>query len=238
MDDHNHSVSFVTTSDPTTGIFSFAGLRPGTYQLVETQPNGYLPGRNAVGAVNGVTDGSQSPAGDPTVDTFVGIGLNAGDADVANDFGELLPNSLSGHVYSDLNDNGVFEPGAPNNEPGIVNVVVTLTGTDDLGKPVGLTTQTDVNGFYQFAGLRPSDSTGYTITETQPAGYLEGTDPSAPTAATARCRTFSAASCSSRARPASITTSRSWRRPACPASSTATTTTTASSRRTKRPSAA
>ena len=36
--------------------------------------------------------------------------------------------------------------------------------------------QTDVDGNYVFDDLRPSDAAGYTITETQPAGLLDGID--------------------------------------------------------------
>jgi hypothetical protein len=36
--------------------------------------------------------------------------------------------------------------------------------------------QTDANGIYSFANLRPSNSAGYTITESQPAGYPDGRD--------------------------------------------------------------
>ena len=53
---------------------------------------------------------------------------------------------------------------------------VTLSGTDDLGNVVDVTVQTDVNGDYVFTDLRPSDANGYTITETQPAGFLDGVD--------------------------------------------------------------
>src|SRR5439155_22207573 len=50
------------------------------------------------------------------------------------------------------------------------NVLITLTGTNDQGA-VTLTAHTDVNGNYSFGNLRPGT---YVITETQPAGYLQG----------------------------------------------------------------
>ena len=52
-------------------------------------------------------------------------------------------------------------------ELGIAGVTVTLTGTDDLGNPVTLTTTTDADGSYVFTDLRPGT---YAVTETQPAG--------------------------------------------------------------------
>ena len=59
---------------------------------------------------------------------------------------------------------------------GLPGVEVTLTGVDDLGNVVNVTVQTDADGNYTFMDLRPSDAAGYTITETQPAGLLDGID--------------------------------------------------------------
>jgi fimbrial isopeptide formation D2 family protein/uncharacterized repeat protein (TIGR01451 family) len=78
--------------------------------------------------------------------------------------------TLTGFVYNDLNNNGFKDPG----EPPIPNTTVTLTGTDFLGNPVHVVTTTDANGQYTFTKLLPSNSAGYTITETQPAGFLNG----------------------------------------------------------------
>src|SRR5262249_3772481 len=50
---------------------------------------------------------------------------------------------------------------------------VTLTGTNDLGAITPITVQTDANGNYSFGSLRPGT---YTITESQPAGLLDGKD--------------------------------------------------------------
>ncbi len=77
--------------------------------------------------------------------------------------------SLSGYVYVDVNDNGIFDP----SEKPLENTVVTLSGTDDLGTVGPTTTTTDANGFYIFSDLRPGV---YTIQETQPAAYLDGKD--------------------------------------------------------------
>ncbi|MEZ6143733.1 MAG: SdrD B-like domain-containing protein, partial [Zavarzinella sp.] len=84
-------------------------------------------------------------------------------------------NSISGNIYTDLNNNGIFEPGA--GETLITSAVnLRLTGTDHLGNAVNvlLTTST---GQYSFSNLRPSNAQGYTITqETQPAGFVDGID--------------------------------------------------------------
>jgi hypothetical protein len=79
---------------------------------------------------------------------------------------------IHGLVWVDFNDDGQVDFG----EKAAANVTVTLTGTDDLGNPVNVVAQTDPNGIYSFTGLRPSNAAGYTMTESQPAGLLEGTD--------------------------------------------------------------
>ena len=54
----------------------------------------------------------------------------------------------------------------------LAGVVVQLTGTDGLGNPVTLSTATDTNGNYQFTDLAAGT---YTVTETQPASFGDGT---------------------------------------------------------------
>lgn len=75
--------------------------------------------------------------------------------------------SLSGYVYLDGNGNGLRDA----NERGIGGVSVTLSGTNDLGQPVGLMRSTDASGFYRFDGLRPGT---YTITEIHPGFFRDG----------------------------------------------------------------
>ena len=58
-----------------------------------------------------------------------------------------------------------------NGESGIGGTVITLTGVDEFGNVVNETTTTCNCGHYSFADLNPSNSAGYTVTETVPAGY-------------------------------------------------------------------
>lgn len=157
-DDRGQSVDReVTTSAD--GQFLFADLRPGVYELVETQPVTpfYFDGLDTAGSLGGLV----------LDDQITSIAVAPGDAAVEYLFGELPPADPTGYVFVDVNNNGHRDPG----EPPIPGVVVTVTGIDDLGQSVTLATTTDDRGFYQFAYLRPGT---YRITETQPAGYIDG----------------------------------------------------------------
>lgn len=82
--------------------------------------------------------------------------------------------AIGDHVWTDQNGNGIQDPG----EPGIEDVDVRLTGTDDQGGTVDRATVTDGAGDYRFGGLRPGE---YTIAFRAPEGRsftraLVGTD--------------------------------------------------------------
>jgi len=54
-------------------------------------------------------------------------------------------------------------------------VAVALSGTDDRGNDLTeVVMDTDSQGIFEFINLRPSDSNGYTLTETQPLGFVDG----------------------------------------------------------------
>ena len=146
-----------TTTTAADGTYSFNGLRPGTYTIVETQPANYLDGKTNVGSLGGVVSNNQ----------IATIPLPSGTNGVSYNFGEISNGTLSGKVYVDGNDNGVLDPG----ETGIGSVTLTLTGTNDLGNPVSLTTTTAADGTYSFTSLRPGT---YSVVETQPANFLDG----------------------------------------------------------------
>ncbi len=165
-DYQGNPVSLTTTTN-TSGNYSFTGLNPSDengYTITESQPSGYLDGKDSIGTLGGNSSVN---------DVFSHIVLPDGTDGVSYDFGELLAASVNGYVYHDANDNGLRDDGASSS---IQNATIHLTGFDDLGASVNLTTSTDASGFYEFTGLRPSASGGYSIQEDQPPGYLDGQD--------------------------------------------------------------
>jgi hypothetical protein len=80
-----------------------------------------------------------------------------------------MTGSISGFVWADTNVNG----GRDADELLIPGVTVRLTGTDNLGNPVGRTTTTNADGAYSFTNL-PIGS--YQMTEDHPAAFNDGSE--------------------------------------------------------------
>ncbi len=164
------SRSVLTTGD---GRYQFANLPPSGpagYTLTELQPPGYLDGKTSVPVGKpGVADSSK-PVVAGGMDAIHGVVVQAGDVLADYNFGEIAVASVSGRVYADSNNNGVLDAG----ETGIANVTVQLAGVDWAGNAVSRTVLTTGDGRYQFANVLPSGPAGYTVTELQPAGYLDG----------------------------------------------------------------
>lgn len=157
--DHAGQAVSRSTFTQADGSYLFADLRPGTYQLDETQPAGFFDGRDTIG----------TPGGTTANDRFSAIVLPADFNGVNNNFGELTPSSLAGFVYLDANDDGIRQA----SETGISGVTITLSGIDDLGAPVSQVRQTLADGSYRFENLRPGT---YAIQETQPSSFADGSD--------------------------------------------------------------
>jgi hypothetical protein len=88
-------------------------------------------------------------------------------------FGDCRLARVHGRKVIDLNGDSditgdTCDPADSINYPGCADVTVVLDGTDNLGNPVHLTTQTDAAGYYEFTGLYPGS---YTITVDDPAGF-------------------------------------------------------------------
>lgn len=200
----------ISTTTDSNGMYQFAVATSGKYTVTEQsaqpQANGVLTarGKTTAGTVSGGYGGTAGVATAVLAEyagnlpsKISGIVLQSGAGSVNNNFGEIPGASISGKVYVDNNLNNVYD----NSEPGIGGVTITLTGTDNLGQTVNQVITTDGTGAYQFSGLRPSDASGYLVTETQPAGWADGADnPGVMTGAT----TSSPAKNQLRATPVSI----------------------------------
>ena len=157
------------------GSYSFGQLAPGRYTLREpTQPTGTVNGAT----VPGSTGGTATPVA-TTPSALSAITLGVGVTSSANNFGEVPAAEISGRVYADNNNNGLVDA----NETGLAGVTIVLSGTDDQGSPVSLSTTTAADGSYSFTGLRPGS---YTLTEpTQPTGTVNGQTSAGPLGGTA-----------------------------------------------------
>ena len=146
------------TQTDANGHYEFEGLVPGTYSIVEVQPDGFIDGGDVIGNVDGDNVGTVGN------DRFDNIVVGSGDAGMNYNFCEHEPASLKGTVYFDRNDNGVQDAG----EEGIENVVIELFDRD--GNLVASTT-TDAQGNYCFDDLVAGE---YKIREIQPENFVDG----------------------------------------------------------------
>jgi uncharacterized repeat protein (TIGR01451 family) len=163
IDNFGNAVNVTATTDAT-GAYLFDNLPlsdASGYTVTETQPTGWADGLESAGTAGGTVGN----------DVISGIVLSAPTTATEYDFGER-GGSLTGMVYNDLDDNGIRAP----SEPGIPNTTITLTGTDMNGNALNRATTTAADGSYSFTDLAMPNASGYTITETQPAGWNDGKD--------------------------------------------------------------
>lgn len=146
-------------------------------------------------AKGGLYDGSASAPylADRTNTATILPGLDATGADIAIDIvpgnntatsvTQIRNASVAGRSFLDLNGNGDQNGSIIGADQGLGNVAITLTGTDLYGYAVSYSTTTDnaalgagsTRGDYLFTNLAPSNAAGYTITQTQPAAFANGT---------------------------------------------------------------
>ncbi|KAI2514176.1 protein of unknown function DUF11 [Fragilaria crotonensis] len=131
-----------TTTTDSNGSYSFVGVEPGTYKVVESNLPAYP---DDVSDYDAIPDGDATDL-NATVDNSVGVTVEAGETDAGNDFVDSDNGVISGSV---TDDNGAPIPGTP----------ITLKDSDGN---VVLTTVTDSNGKYVFEDLEPGD---YSIIE-------------------------------------------------------------------------
>jgi len=132
----------------TPGHYLFENLPPGDYIVFVSEQEIPSPvtGNNNV-MVHTVAEKLQVTLG-------VGAGESLAVRDI--DFGLMEATKVGGHVYWDVNHNGLRDGG----ETLFTNVTVVLTGFDHQGQPVSITNRTDAFGTYVFVAP-PGD---YTLT--------------------------------------------------------------------------
>jgi uncharacterized repeat protein (TIGR01451 family) len=149
-----------TTSTTTTGadgIYGFANLTPGEYQVVFGDKPAGTVFTSADAGVDDALDSDVNASGQSGLITLV-----AGQANTSVDAGIFTPASLGDRVWNDANGNGQQDTG----ELGIANVAVALFKADGTTQ-VGSTT-TDSAGLYSFANLNPGT---YRVKVTNPTGF-------------------------------------------------------------------
>lgn len=148
------------------GSYSFTGLAPGSYEVIEvTQPSHLDDGLDSAGTIDGVTVGVADNPGDAIREIL----LTGNAQGIEYNFGETARGSISGFVYLAApgeDCEGVHD--AAGNQP-IQGVIVELQTPD--GNVVSRIS-TSADGSYQFDGVAPGR---YTIVQLTPDGLLNGT---------------------------------------------------------------
>ncbi len=171
-DEANGYVFLAKTTTGADGAYRFSALDPlKKYKIVESQPDGYISGKNTPGTIDGNTVGRASDPDDWISAISLGINQNG----IHYNFGELdrelYAGSLSGYVYVDTNDDGTKDPG----EIGIGGVTIHLWVREPgVGYTKIRSAVTNPDGSYRFDDLDPNRV--YRITEEQPDDYLDGKD--------------------------------------------------------------
>ena len=89
-------------------------------------------------------------------------------ATVTLDVVDFVPKSVGGSVFIDTDNDGIFDPG----EQPIQGFGVQITGVDFQNNPVSLTDNTDVDGQFNFSGLRPPKAGTDYIVSQLPLPYI------------------------------------------------------------------
>lgn len=148
-----------TTYTDAEGRYRFDGLGPGEYQIFQHQPDDYYDGGERIGTA----------AGERLANDRVGkIQLGTSQHGENYDFCEHIGVNLSGWVYHDRSNDGVFDR---DSEEGIAQVTLKLLNAD--GTDTGRRAVTDERGYYQFSNLGPGT---YSVMEIHPTEWLDGID--------------------------------------------------------------
>lgn len=144
------------------GSYSFGNLRPGTYAVAETQPSGYADGKDTIG----------TPGGTSGNDVFSAISLGQGVAGQDNNFGEMLPISITGTVYLDTTGNGLSADDVVFSDSTVEVDLYLDNGDGVLGAgdtKVAYQLTPTSTGFFNFTNVAPGT---YFVKEVTPTGYV------------------------------------------------------------------
>ncbi len=147
----------ITATTGPGGAYSFTGLIPGTYGVLQSQPPAYLSVSDR--------DGGNPNEIRPVI-------VLTGSNNTGNDFIEELPVSLGSMIFADINANGYLddETGVP--FPVLVQLLFDANNDGDLNDPGESTpvqTTMTVGGSYSFTGLPPGRY--QIVIPTPPTGY-------------------------------------------------------------------
>ncbi len=157
-----------TTTTAGGGLYSFTGVAPGNYVVVETDLSGY----------QSVADGDSTTPGDDLTNTSqtdnqIPVGITAGESDTGNDFVDEQLSGISGFVLADTNNDDTGDVGIPGVTLTLLNGDGSVYDSDPAVGIQALTATTDGAGSYSFSGIPPGS---YRVSETQPAGYSSVSD--------------------------------------------------------------
>jgi hypothetical protein len=138
-----------TTHDGHAGFYQFTGLScSGSYQVWVTRPAAYTRFSPTDAGADETIDSDGAPTQSDTYSVAAVTLSESTPIDDTIDFGfYACRGTIGDYVWRDVNGNGVQDAG----EPGIPNVTLLLQDGD--GHSLGVTAQTDANGYYQFTGL-------------------------------------------------------------------------------------
>lgn len=161
-DPNTPGVQPTTTTTDEDGNYSFENLPPGNYQVVQTVPGGFT-------AVNDADGGDFTVIGNITP-----ITINSGTNVTDQDFVNQTPAAITGTVFDDLNNDGLFDGGDGKISGVTIYLYTDPNGDGDPSDGVLVdTTTTAVDGTYSFAGMPLGN---YVVVERDPFGYISVND--------------------------------------------------------------
>ncbi|PZW48015.1 putative repeat protein (TIGR01451 family)/fimbrial isopeptide formation D2 family protein [Humitalea rosea] len=145
LDGSGMAIAGKTTTTDVNGDYLFEDLAPGSYGVQFTAPVGYVITPQNIG-----NDGADSDI-DVTTGKTTSSFYTSGTTDLTLDGGFYIPAKLGDYAFLDMNADGIQDAG----DKPLAGVKVTLLNA--AGDAIGPVVFTDVNGAYEFTGLKPGD---------------------------------------------------------------------------------